>query len=295
AINRYWQLIFGAGIVRTPQDFGSQGALPTHPALLDWLAVSFQESGWDVKYMLKMMVLSATYRQASVFPDRLQAEDPDNTLFARGPHMRLTAEMIRDQALAVSGLMVPEIGGPPVKPYQPEGLWQEVSSGGTFTRKYNQGVGEDLYRRSLYTFWKRIQPPPAMIMLDAARRNQCTVERRQTSTPLQALLLLNDPQFVEAARLLAARMMAEGGTDPVERIQFGFRLATSRVPAADEIEQLTGLFDDARANFNRNPNEARKFLHTGSKRSEMSFDEPEWAAYTTVASTLLNLSEAISK
>ena len=295
AVNRYWQMLFGIGLVHTPEDFGSQGALPTHPELLDWLAIYFIESGWDVAGLLKTIVLSSTYRQSSaVHPDVL-AIDPGNALLSRGPHLRLTAEMVRDQVLAISGLLVDTLGGPPVKPYQPEGLWKEVSSGGTFLRQYNQSSGNDLYRRSLYTFWKRIQPPPNMITFDAASRNECTVRRQQTSTPLQALVLLNDPQFVEAARVFGERMMEEGGASLVDRITYGFRWATSRMPDEDEIGLLTAFFEEERNRFAQKPDHADALLTVGEYSAGRNHDPIEWAAYTTVASTLLNLSESIYK
>ena len=295
AVNRYWQMLFGTGLVHTPEDFGSQGALPTHPELLDWLAVEFMDSGWDVAGLLKTIVLSSTYRQSSVVdPERL-AVDPDNALLSRGPHLRLTAEMVRDQALMMSGLLVHTLGGPPVKPYQPEGLWVEVSSGGTFLRKYNQSSGDGLYRRSLYTFWKRIQPPPNMITFDAASRNECTVRRQQTSTPLQALVLLNDPQFVEASRVFGERMMEEGGASLEERITYGFRWATSRVPDKEEVNLLTAFFEEERASFALNPDQAEALLTVGEYATEKNQDPVEWAAYTAVASALLNLSESIHK
>ena len=202
AVNRYWQMIFGRGLVDTPDDFGSQGALPSHLELLDWLAVDFMESGWDIKRLLKQMVLSATYRQSAHIKPRKAEADADNRWLARGPQQRLTAEMLRDQALKMSGLLVDRIGGPSVKPYHPEGLWVQVSSGGRYQRKYMQGHGEDLYRRGLYQYWKRIQPPPSMMIFDATNRNQCSVRRQVSSTPLQALVLLNDTQFMEAARFL---------------------------------------------------------------------------------------------
>ena len=295
AVNRYWQMLFGTGIVRTPEDFGSQGALPSHPELLDWLAVSFRESGWDVAELLKTIVLSATYRQSSATTPELQERDPANTLLARGPHLRLTAEMIRDNALAISGLLAGEIGGPPVKPYQPTGLWMEVSSGGTFMRKYHEGTGDDLYRRSLYTFWKRIQPPPSMITFDAASRNECIVKRQQTSTPLQALVLLNDPQFVEAARVLGERMILEGGAAPADRIRFGFRLATSRNPDDEEAGILIDLLGEEQARFQENPDQATALLNIGAYSSGSELEIAEWAAYASVASAMMNLSETISK
>ena len=217
AVNRFWQMIFGRGLVSTPEDFGSQGALPSHPELLDWLAVEFREGGWDIKKILRLIVTSATYQQSAVINMDAMENDPDNIWLARGPQSRLTAEMIRDHALAISGLLVEKLGGPSVKPYQPGGLWVEVSSGGRYQRKYMQSHGTDLYRRSMYTFWKRMQPPPAMVVFDAASRNNCTIQRQSTSTPLQAMVLLNDPQFIEASRALAQKMILQGGNTPEEQ------------------------------------------------------------------------------
>ena len=224
-VNRFWQMYFGMGLVKTVEDFGSQGEWPANLELLDWLATEFIRTGWDVKAMQKMIVMSATYRQSSKVTPELLQRDPENRLLARGPRFRLSAEMIRDQALAVSGLLVEKIGGPSVKPYQPAGLWKELGG-----EDYQQDTGEGLYRRSLYTFWKRTVPPPSMMNFDAAGREACTVRENRTNTPLQALDLMNDPAYVEASRVLAERMMREGGATPESRISFAFRLATARRP-----------------------------------------------------------------
>ena len=213
AVNRWWQAFFGRGIVATPEDFGSQGQLPSHPELLDWLARTLIDSGWDVKRLIRVIVTSATYRQSSDTSSELLARDPENILFARGPRFRLPAEMIRDGALAASGLLVDTIGGPPVKPFQPPGLWEEKSG-----LTYQRDAGAGSHRRSLYTFWKRTSPPPAMLTFDATTREVCAVKRQTTATPLQALVLLNDPQYVEAAGALAQRAMKEGGPNLGERI-----------------------------------------------------------------------------
>lgn len=295
AVNRYWQMIFGQGIVSTPEDFGNQGALPSHPQLLDWLAVSFQESGWDLKQLMKQMVMSATYQQAARTPEHLKKRDPDNVLLARGPQARLSAEMVRDNALAISGLLSHQVGGPGVKPYQPKGLWIEVSSGGRYQRKYMNSHGKDLYRRSMYTFWKRIQPPPAMMIFDASSRNNCIIKRQSTSTPLQAMVLLNDPQFTEAARVLADRMIREGGNTAKDRIAYGFRWATSRFPDADELEVLEDLLDMEIAEFKANPEKAAAYLKIGESPQNPDLPSIELAAYAVVASTLLNLIESIHK
>lgn len=295
AVNRYWQMIFGKGLVNTPDDFGSQGALPSHPQLLDWLAVQFMESGWDVKQLIKMMVMSAAYRQSAKVKETDLAFDPENKWLGRGSQHRLTAEMLRDQALAISGLLHKKTGGPSVKPYQPAGLWVEVSSGGRYQRKYMQGHGSDLYRRSLYTYWKRMQPPPTMVIFDAANRNLCTVKRQSTSTPLQALVLLNDPQFVEASRVFAERIMLEGGGDSAERLSFAFRWATSRSPDEEEISVLRNLFDHELSEFRRRPEQAEAFLRSGEYDRNKELDPVELAAYAVVSNAILNLSESMQK
>ena len=219
AVNRFWQMYFGTGLVKTSEDFGSQGEWPSHPELLDWLATEFIRTGWDVKAMQKTIVMSATYRQTSrVTPDLLQ-RDPENRLLAHGPRLRLSAEMVRDQALAISGLLVEKVGGPSVKPYQPAGLWKELSGG----VDYKQDTGADLYRRSLYTFWKRASPPPSMMTFDSVGREICSVRETRTNTPLQALTLMNDVTYLEASRALAQHMMTDGGTSPEQRIGFAYR------------------------------------------------------------------------
>jgi hypothetical protein len=296
-VNRYWQMLFGTGLVKTADDFGSQGALPTHPELLDWLAVTYRESGWDTKAMLKRMVMSSTYRQASHLTPGLRERDPENRLLARGPGHRLPAEMIRDAALAASGLLVEQVGGPSVKPYQPEGLWEEKSAGqgrGALVT-YVQDHGDSLYRRSLYTFQKRTSPLPMLVSFDASERAVCTVRRQQTNTPLQALTLLNDPQFVEAARLLAERMVREGGAVPEDRLRYGFRLVTARYPTRRELELLGSLHAKQVARFREAPAGARRLLASGEMPRDASLDAGEVAAYTVVANALLNLDEALSK
>ena len=290
AANRYWQMYFGQGLVATPEDFGNQGALPTHPHLLDWLARSFIESGWDVKAMQKQIVMSATYRQSSAATPELMARDSQNRLLARGPSFRLSAEMIRDQALAASGLLVRTIGGPGVKPYQPAGLWEEKSG-----KKYVQDTGDGLYRRSLYTFWKRTSPPPSMITFDAARRNQCVMRRQRTSTPMQALVLLNDPQFVEASRKIAERMLREGGETVDERITFAFRLLTSRRPRPAERDVLKALYQEQQEAFARDRSAALALLETGESGWDDSLDLVALASSTLLANTLLNFDESIIK
>src|SRR5579862_544629 len=243
-VNRFWQMLFGLGLVRTVEDFGSQGEWPVNPALLDWLAVEFMESGWNVKGILKTMVMSATYRQSSKVTPELLQKDPENRLLARGARMRLPAEAIRDQALAISGLLTEKIGGPSVKPYQPPGLWQELAGG-----NYEPDKGADLYRRSLYTYWRRTIAPPAMVTFDSSNREQCIVRETRTNTPLQALDLMNDVTYVEASRKFAERILAEGGAAPAERIAYGFRLALARAPKPAETAVLLTALNQFETRF----------------------------------------------
>ncbi len=232
AVNRFWQMYFGAGLVKTVEDFGSQGEWPSHPELLDWLATEFVRTGWDIKAMQKLIVTSATYRQSSKTTPELLQKDPENRLLARAPRLRLPAGAIRDQALAVSGLLVEQLGGPSVKPYQPAGLWKELSG-----QDYVQDKGDKLYRRSLYTFWKRSSPPPSLMNFDAAGREACVVRETRTNTPLQALDLMNDVTYLEASRKLAERVMKERRTSAEERIALAFRLATARPPTPREADR----------------------------------------------------------
>jgi hypothetical protein len=292
-VNRYWAQLFGRGLVATPADFGSQGRLPTHPALLDWLATGFVASGWDLKALQKQIVLSATYRQSSIADAAARERDPVNEWLARGPSHRLSAEQVRDAALAAGGLLVRDIGGPSVYPYQPAGLWEALATRNATS--YEEGRGDDLYRRSLYTVWKRSSPPPSAISFDAAERLFCTVTRQRTSTPLQALVLLNDPQFVEAARALGDRMLRDGGTDPGSRIAFAFRALTGRTPATAELAVLEGLFDSERDRFRRDRAAAQKLLAVGVSRPKPGIDQVELAAATVVASTIMNTDDAVMK
>jgi hypothetical protein len=292
-VNRLWQSLLGTGLVRTAEDFGSQGEYPSHPQLLDWLAAEFIASGWDVKHMVRLIVTSATYRQDSRLTPELQAVDPENRLLARGTRYRLPAEMIRDQALAASGLLVRTIGGPSVKPYHPPGLYEQVVASGPTT--YEQDKGAALYRRSVYTYWKRSVPNPAMLAFDMPFRETCTVRRIRTNTPMQALNLMNDPTYVEAARFLAARAIAEGGERSGERIGYGFRLVLSR-PATDaEVAVLKAAFQRALAAFRTAPQAAEAFLSVGESTGAVNCDPAELAAYALVMSTILNLDEAVTK
>jgi hypothetical protein len=293
AVNRWWQMVFGTGLVKTVEDFGVKGDPPSHPELLDFLATQLVQDDWDVKAMLKLIVTSATYRQSSRLTKELRELDPDNRLLARGSRYRLGAETVRDNALAISGLLHEKIGGPSVKPYQPPGLWEDV----TVDRrgKYVPDKGESLYRRSMYTFWKRTCPPPALMSFDAPNREVCVARRAVTNTPLQALVLLNDPTYVEAARKLAERMLLEGGNTPARTLAFGFRSATARMPTAEEQRILVRIHDEALARFRNDPEAARRLIKVGEAPFAPGIEEIELAAWTTVASTILNLDETMSR
>jgi hypothetical protein len=293
AVNRYWALFFGEGLVRTLEDFGSQGAPPTHPELLDWLAIDFVESGWDVKRMIRQIALSKTYRQTSRITPELAERDPLNLLLARGPRFRLQGEFIRDQALAVAGLLNREIGGPGVKPYQPPNIWNEVSLNGGL--RYPQDQGDKLYRRSMYTYWKRSAPMPNMLIFDAPSREKCVMRRPRTNTPLQALVTLNDPQFVEAGRAFAERLIREGGPADGERIGLAFRLATAREATENEIGILKGILEEQRYRFQQAPEKAAEFLKVGESVAAETIDPAELAAWSVVAQMLLNLDETLTR
>lgn len=293
-VNRFWQQVFGTGLVRTSEDFGSQGEPPSHPELLDWLAVTFRESGWNVKQLMRLMVTSATYRQRSDLSGQLAVRDPENRLLARGPRQRLMAELVRDQALAVSGLLVTTIGGPSVKPYHPAGLYEQVTAG-KGTNVYVPGEGVALFRRSLYTYWKRSVPHPAMLLFDAPFRETCSMRRPRSNTPLQALNVMNDPTYVEAARMLASRMLREGGQTTESRLTYAYRTVLSRGPTSREIEVLCAAVERCRADFANDGAAAAALVEVGTTRPDARLDTAELAAYTTVASTLLNLDETIMK
>ena len=291
AVNRIWKIHFGRGIVATPENFGSQGSLPTHPEVLDWLAKWFMASGWDRKALHRLIVTSATYRQSSQASPELLARDPENRLLARGPRHRLEAEQIRDQALAASGLLSRRIGGPSVKPYQPAGLWEESGTGKT----YAQDKGDNLYRRSMYTFWRRTSPPPSMSTFDAPSREVCTARRESTSTPLQALILLDDPQFVEAARALAEGLVREHGSDIEARIRGAFRLLLGRSPEPRERDVLDRLYQEQLSYFADSPGAAEKFLETGERPRDRALPSTEVAATTVLASALMSHDEFVTK
>ena len=289
AVNRLWQICFGSGLVRTPEDFGSQGDPPTHPELLDWLAVDFVESGWNQKRMLKRIMMSATYRQSSVHPNpKVTQSDPTNRWLARFPSYRLSAEMLRDNSLAVSGRLVAKIGGPPVKPYDLEASFKPS--------KRDQGEG--LYRRSIYTYWKRTAPAPAMMTLDAAKRDVCRVQRERTSSPLQAFVLLNGPQYVEAARGLAERLTRQYGDNKQaaeNSIRDAFRILTSRPGSAEELAVLRELYATQLTYFSRDEQATRAFLNIGDAKPDESLDAPPLAALTVVVGTLLNFDQSMMK
>lgn len=291
AVNRIWKLHFGRGLVTTVEDFGAQGQSPTHPELLNWLARHYMDSGWDRKALHKLILMSATYRQSSVPSEEQFAKDPENLLLARGPRHRLAAEQIRDEALAVSGLLNPAIGGQSVKPYQPAGLWEEAGTGKT----YVQDKGDKLYRRSLYTFWRRTSPPPSMVSFDATSREVCTAKREITSTPLQALVLLNDPQFVEASRVLAEKLVKAEPQSVDKRIVNSFRLLTGRVPDRDEVKILLGLYEEQKARFSKNTEAAQKLIKTGDSKPDATLEPADVAATTMLVSTVMNFDEFVMK
>lgn len=292
-VNRFWQEVFGTGIVKTAEDFGSQGEPPVNQELLDWLAVEFRESGWDVKHMFRLMVTSAAYRQAALAtPEKLE-KDPDNRYLSRGPRFRLDAEAVRDTALAASGLLVRRIGGPSVKPYQPEGIWEAVAMHGSDTRFYRRDSGENLYRRSVYTFWKRTAPPPLMEIFNAPSREFCTVRRERTNTPLQALAVMNDVTFVEAARALAAR--ATGEPDPEARFQFMAKRLLARPLEPRELAVLRESYRAFLRYYDSHPEEARKLISQGESKPPEHVSPAELASLAMVASQLMNLDEVLNK
>ncbi len=294
-VNRYWQHFFGTGIVKTSEDFGVQGEQPSHPQLLDWLALNFIESGWDIKGFQKLIVMSATYKQSSrVDPDKL-AIDSQNRLLARGPRFRLDAEVIRDQVLSVSGLLIGKIGGKSVKPYQPEGLWKPVGFGGSNTAIFRQDSGDALFRRSMYTFWKRTSPPPSMAIFDAPDRETCQVRRTRTNTPLQALVLLNDVQFIEAARRFAEKVIADGGDSVESRVNYVYRSVLARQPTQKELEIVSGLFNEHFEEFQTNPEAAKQLLSLGESGRNEELNSTELGAWTMIVHLVFNLSETVTK
>ncbi len=292
AVNRLWKLYFGQGIARSLEDLGSQGEWPTHPELLDWLAVEFMDGGWDVKRIVRLMVTSATYRQSSLTPPALKDRDPFNRLYARQSRFRLDAEAVRDNALAVSGLLTTEVGGPSVRPYQPAGYWDALNFP---TRTWQASPGREQYRRGLYTHWQRSFLHPSLQAFDATTREECTAERSRSNIPQQALVLLNDPTYVEAARAFAARILREGGTAPRDRAAWAFEAATARPPSDREIAVLIGLVDKHADHYRREPDAARKLVAVGQSPPPADLDTPELAAWTSVARVVLNLHETITR
>jgi hypothetical protein len=295
-VNRYWALLFGAGLVKTVNDFGSQSEPPSHPELLDWLACQFRDGGgsvqsrpWDLKALVRLIVTSATYRQSAAVTPGLLERDPYNRLLTRGPRLRLEAEFIRDNALAVSGLLNRKIGGESVKPYQPAGLWDVTDS------KYEQSHGADLYRRGMYVYWKRAVHYPSFATFDAPSREVCTAQRPRTSTPLQSFVLMNDPVYLECARAFAARMILEGGQTPEDRLIYGFRTALSRRPGVQEIAILSRTLREMEGVYGGNEADAAELLKAGESELPKAISKTELAPYTGVANVLLNLNESITK
>ena len=295
-VNRFWQQLFGQGLVKTSENFGVQGESPSHPELLDWLAREFIDSGWDVKGLWKRIVLSSVYRQDSSVSPELLARDPENRLLARGPRFRLPAEAIRDSALQISGLLAEHLGGPSVYPYQPAGLYKGIVVAAEYPGTvYTESQGSNLYRRSLYTFWKRTIPHPTMTVFDAPDREFCIVRRSSTNTPLQALTLLNDPIFVEAARKLAERAILEGGATPEARLSYAFRLAIGHAPEPQDLAILVRTLEQMRATYQGDEKVATQLLSVGASPRNTGISVSELAAYTAITSMILNLDEAITK
>ena len=295
AVNRYWQMFFGNGLVKTAEDFGNQGALPSHPQLLDYLALEFQHSEWDIKHLHRLIVSSATYQQTSHVGRDKYIADPENLLLTRGPRMRLTAEQVRDNVLAVSGLLLNTVGGPSVYPYQPKGIWLELNNRPGYSRAYPQGTGKQLYRRSLYTFWKRTVPSPMMKTLDAPEREFCTLKRSLTNTPLQSLLLLNGIQFVEAARHMATAILHQPFESDSQRISHAFRVATGRHPDNTELELLLEAFQQQANDFQNDTESVTNLLSVGDSPVDTSLNAVELATWTALCRILLNLDESITK
>jgi hypothetical protein len=289
-VNRFWQQIFGTGLVKTSEDFGVQGERPSHPELLDWLASEYLRTGWDTKALLRLLVTSTAYKQSSRVAPGMAERDPENRFLARGPRFRLSSAMLRDQALAVSGLLVEKQGGPSVKPYQPGGVWEDATFGQI---KYQQDHGENLHRRTLYTFWRRIVGPTNLF--DTAARQSCTVRQSRTNTPLHALTLLNDTTYVEAARVLAQRVLSSGGASAEARVQFAFRLATARKATAEELRVLLASLERLRDQYRVDKEAATALLAVGEAPRDATLDTVEHAAYAALCGMILNLDEVVTK
>ncbi|MEI6871735.1 MAG: DUF1553 domain-containing protein, partial [Verrucomicrobiota bacterium] len=305
-VNRAWEKFFGTGIVKSSENFGSQSEWPSHPELLDWLSAEFMNptlgttvagrpaQNWDMKALQKLIVMSATYRQSAKVTPELLAKDPDNRLLARGPRFRLSGEILRDSALAVSGLLSEKLGGPSVRPYMPKGVWDETSVYGDLLN-YQSGKGEDLYRRTLYTIWKRTAAPPTALLFDSPNREVCSVKRSRTNTPMQALALLNEITYIEAARKLAENMIQQGGSTPKERITWAFRRVTARTPQASEVDILLTGLEKQLARYGANSDAAKELLSFGESKSPETIPPAELAAYTVSANVLLNMDEFVSR
>jgi mono/diheme cytochrome c family protein len=294
-VNRFWQELFGTGLVQTSSDFGVNGEIPTHPELLDWMAVEFRESGWDIKKFYKLMVMSATYRQSGVVAPEKMLRDPKNRLMSRGPRFRMDAEMIRDYALAASGLLVRKVGGPSVKPYQPDGVWEAVAMNESNTHFYKRDMGDSLYRRSLYTFWKRSAPPASLDIFNAPSRESCTVRRDRTDTPLQALVTLNDVQYVEAARMLAQRALKEGGATPKAEFDFLAQHLLARPFRAEELPVVQKSLTELQKFYAANPKDAQQLLLVGDSKADPNLKPERLAAWTMLVNQLMNLDEVLTK
>jgi hypothetical protein len=292
AVNRYWQQFFGVGLVKSSGDFGAQGELPSHPELLDWLAVEFPHRQWDVKQFLRLIVTSATYRQTAKVSPEVAVKDPQNRWLSRGPRFRLEAELVRDQALAVSGLLSRKLGGASVYPYQPAGMWQAAFNG---QRSWTESPGEDKFRRGLYTFWRRTSPYPSMAAFDAPSREICAIRRIRTNTPLQAFVTLNDPVYVEISQAFARRVMAEGGTTPQSRAEFALKLALSRVPDSEQMSEVVKLYRSEFEHYRAHPQEATDIATKPIGELPAGLDVAEAAAWTVIANMLLNLDAVLMR
>ncbi|MFN9346920.1 MAG: PSD1 and planctomycete cytochrome C domain-containing protein, partial [Planctomycetota bacterium] len=295
AVNRFWQQVFGVGLVKTSGDFGTQGETPSHPELLDWLAIQFEDSNWDIKALMRLMLTSATFKQSSKIPADVLEKDPENRMLARAPRLRLDAEQIRDNALFVGGVIDLTLGGKGVKPYQPPNIWEPVGFVGSNTRAYQQDKGSALYRRSLYTFYKRTAPPPFMVNFDAPNREQTCTRRERSNTPLQALQLLNDVQHVEAARGLGQRILSSGLSSVPERIELMFKTVLSRKPSSKELEVLDKQVNQHLQRYRANPADAQQLIQIGESKPSANFDPAELATYTLLASTILNMDETLTR
>jgi hypothetical protein len=294
-VNRFWQQLFGTGIVKTSYDFGSQGEVPSHPELLDWLARHFQETSWNVKDLMRLMVCSRTFKQDAYWTAQSRQIDPENRLYARGPRFRLDAEQLRDNALFVSGLIELNMGGKGVRPYQPDNIWEPVGFAGSNTQNYRRDSGSALYRRSIYTFYKRTAPPPFMINFDAPNREQTCSMRERSNTPLQALQLMNDVQHVEAARSLAQRMLREGGQTLSERIEFAYQIVLSRSPRLKEVHVVERQWQAHQTRYGQDIEAAQKLISSGESKPDEGLDPGELAAATLVANMILNLDETVTR